>query len=62
MQMRRLGKSGLSVPAIGFGCSATVTGFRTARRSPLAQIQSGLSRVKVEGERYPAALAALVGR
>jgi hypothetical protein len=30
--------------------------------SDLREIQAGLSRVQVEGERYPAALAALVGR
>ena len=63
MQKRKLGNSGLEVSALGFGLKENV-GASAVELTPsdLRQIEEALAQIKVQGDRYPAHLAARVGR
>ena len=71
MKKRTLGQSGLEVSSLGFGCMGLSFGYGPENVSAadveltpddLQQINDALAHIQVQGDRYPAHLAALAGR
>jgi len=58
MHGRQLGKSGLEVSALGFGCMGAIE----LTAGDLQEIDRAAAQITVQGARYPEHLQRLVGR